>query len=227
MRKKVTRVSKARIKGLYAVTPDMADTERLGKLVEASLQGGASLIQYRNKSASHALRLEQAQVLQALCRAHNTPLIINDHIEICLSLGADGVHLGIEDIDLHGTLAQARRQLGPDRILGVSCYNRFELAQQAKEQGADYIAFGACFKSGTKPMAANAPLQLISRAQAELGLPVAAIGGITLDNAALAINAGASSIAVIGALFHTDDVQLAAQQFTQLFTHQHDQFPAF
>jgi thiamine-phosphate pyrophosphorylase len=222
----VTRVSQARIKGLYAITPDMADTEKLGELVEASLQGGASLIQYRNKSASMALCLEQAQVLQELCQTYNTPLIINDHIEICLRLDTDGVHLGIEDIDLHGTLAQARRQLG-DRILGVSCYNRFELAQQAKKQGADYIAFGACFKSGTKPAAVNAPLQLISRAHEELGLPVVAIGGITLDNAALAIDAGASSIAVIDALFSADGVQLAAQQFTQLFAHRHDPSPTF
>lgn len=218
--------------GLYAITPDMEDTARLCDLVEASLRGGARMVQYRNKTAATALRASQAQALLELCRKHNVPLIINDHIKLCLNLEADGLHLGAMDIP--GGLAQARRQLGAHRILGVSCYNRFELAQQAKKQGADYVAFGACFVSATKPAAASAPLQLISRARDELDIPVVAIGGITRDNAPLAIKAGASSIAVIGALFSATnglanssangaqpaapDVEIAAREFSQLFT---------
>lgn len=216
------------MRGLYAITPDMADTVKLCELVEASLQGGAQMIQYRNKIATPSLRASQAQALLGLCRKHNVPLIINDHIELCLDLDADGVHLGAMDIgmDSHiGGLGQTRQKLGADKILGVSCYNRFELAQQAKEQGADYVAFGACFTSTTKPAAVNAPLQLIRRARDELHIPVVAIGGITRDNASLAIKAGASSIAVIGALFSGKstesaalDVETAAREFSQLFT---------
>ena len=202
------------IRGLYAITPNLADTEKLRRLVEASLLGGASAIQYRNKTASHSLRITQARALLNLCRQHNVPLIINDYIKLCLAIDADGVHLGSDD----GSLAEARAQLGEDKILGASCYGRFELAQAAKVNGADYVAFGACFASGTKPNAANAPLALISRAQQELNLPIVAIGGITLDNAALVISAGADCVAVIDALFSSSNVQSSAQQFSQLFT---------
>lgn len=210
--------------GLYAITPDMADTARLCELVEASLRGGASVVQYRNKTADLALRARQAEALLGVCRKHGVPLIINDHIELCLDLDADGLHLGATDIDMHDGLALVRRKLGADRILGVSCYDRYELAQQSEEQGADYVAFGACFASTTKPNAASAPLQLISRAREELRTPVVAIGGITRDNAPLAIKAGASNIAVISALFSANgvqsaasDVETAAREFSQLF----------
>ena len=208
------------IKRLYAVTPDIADTERLCGLVDASLQGGASVLQYRNKEAGAMLRAEQASALLRLCRKHGVPLIINDHLDLCLSLDADGVHLGADD----GNLATARSQLGDDKILGVSCYNRLELALEAKAQGADYVAFGSCFDSGTKPAAVRAPLELFSRARKELHLPIVAIGGITLENAGQAINAGADAIAVIGALFNAADVKLTAQQFSNLFSnaHHHD-----
>lgn len=201
------------LRGLYALTPDLADTEKLCQLVEACLLGGASAIQYRNKTASQDLRVTQARALLNLCRQHHVPLIINDHIELCLAIDADGVHLGGDD----GNLSKARQQLGEDKILGASCYNRLELAQAAKANGADYVAFGACFESGTKPDAVDAPLELIGRAQQELNMPIVAIGGITLDNAALTIGAGASSIAVINALFTTDDIKQTAQQFSHLF----------
>jgi len=202
-----------KIRGLYALTPDLADTEKLCQLVEASLLGGASVIQYRNKTADHNLRVTQASALLNLCRQRNVPLIINDHIQLCLTIDADGVHLGGND----GDLFEARQQLGEDKILGASCYNRFELAQIAKAKGANYVAFGACFASDTKPGAVSAPLELISRAQQELDVPIVAIGGITLDNAALAVNAGASSVAIISALFAANDIKQTAQQFSKLF----------
>jgi thiamine-phosphate pyrophosphorylase len=206
-------VKAKKIRGLYALTPELADTEKLCQLVEASLLGGASAIQYRSKTADHSLRVTQARALLNLCRQHNVPLIVNDYIQLCLTIDADGVHLGGND----GNLPEARKQLGTDKILGASCYNRFELAQAAKTNGADYVAFGACFTSGTKPDAAKAPLELISRAQQVLNMPIVAIGGITLDNAALVVKAGASSIAVISALFSADDIKQTAQRFSNLF----------
>ncbi|HEX5539700.1 MAG TPA: thiamine phosphate synthase [Methylophilaceae bacterium] len=200
------------IRGLYAITPDMVDTGRLCQLVEASLKGGAAVIQYRNKTADAALRLEQARRLLAPCRSYGVPLIINDHLDLCLALGADGLHLGGED----GDIKAARQALG-NKLLGVSCYNRFELAVAAKARGADYVAFGSCFDSATKPAAVHAPLALLTQAARELHLPVVAIGGVTQANAPLAIGAGADSIAVIGALFTAVDVQQAASQFSNLF----------
>lgn len=202
------------IRGLYAITPDMADTDQLCTLVEASLLGGASLLQYRNKTAGHVLRVAQARALLDLCRDYDVPLIINDNIKLCLAIDADGVHLGSSD----GNLAESRARLGSDKILGASCYNRFELAVEAKIRGADYVAFGACFASATKPNAAKADLALFGRAQANLGLPTVAIGGITQDNAILAINAGADAVAVIAALYSAADVTVAAQQLSNLFT---------
>lgn len=208
------------IRGLYAITPDMVDTGQLCALVEASLLGGTSLLQYRNKTASHALRVAQSRALLDLCREYGVPLIINDNIKLCLAIDADGVHLGTSD----GNLAESRARLGPDKILGASCYNRYELAIEAKVRGADYVAFGACFASATKPNAVKADLALFSKARADLDLPTVAIGGITLDNAGLAINAGADAVAVIASLYSTTDVTATAQQFSNLFkqTNQYD-----
>ncbi|HEY8117896.1 MAG TPA: thiamine phosphate synthase [Methylophilaceae bacterium] len=210
----------AAIHGLYAITPDMADTAQLCALVEASLLGGAALLQYRNKTASHALRVTQSRALLDLCREHGVPLIINDNIKLCLAIDADGVHLGTSD----GNLAESRARLGPDKILGASCYNRYELAVEAKIRGADYVAFGACFASATKPNALKADLTLLNKARADLSLPAVAIGGITLDNAELAINAGADAVAVIAALYSAPDIKSTAQQFSKLFkqTSQYD-----
>ena len=203
---------RARIRGLYAITPDLDDTAHLCTLIEASLDGGAALVQYRNKNADAELRATQAGQLLALCRRHGVPLIINDHADLCLALGADGVHLGRDD----GDIASVRAMLG-DKLLGVSCYASFEQAQSAQAQGADYVAFGSCFGSNTKPDAVRAPLTLFTRATRELTVPVIAIGGITADNARLALDAGADSIAVIDALFGAANVQQAATRFSTLF----------
>lgn len=201
------------ISGLYVVTPDTADTALLCRMVTAAIAGGARIVQYRNKQASHLLQTQQARALLPICRQHQVPLIINDSIKICLTLDADGVHLGADD----GNLSAARARLGAGKILGASCYNRFDLAQAAQQAGVDYVAFGACFASSTKPDAAVASLDLFRRAQQQLNIPSVAIGGITLENAALAISAGATAIAVINAIFSAEDVKSTAQQFTQLF----------
>lgn len=199
------------IKGIYAITPDTADTDILVKKVEAALQGGVSVLQYRNKQANHKLQTQQARVLLPLCQQYNVPFIINDSVKLCLTLDADGVHLGADD----GNLAEVRERLGDDKILGASCYNRFDLAIAAQNQGANYVAFGACFASKTKPNASVADLSLFSQARAELKIPTVAIGGIDLQNATQVIEADA--IAIIQAIFAADDVKLASQQFSHLF----------
>lgn len=204
------------IRGVYAITPDEQDTEALLVKVEAALQGGINVLQYRNKLASHKLMTQQARALLPLCRHYQVPLIINDSIKLCLTLDADGVHLGADD----GNLAQARARLGPNKILGASCYNRLELALAAEKSGADYAAFGACFASSTKPQAVVAPLTLFAEAKKTLQIPLVAIGGITLDNAAKAIAAGADAVAIIGALFAAHDQKLiagTAAKFAALF----------
>ncbi len=202
-------------RGLYAVTPDIADTELLLAMVQGCLEGGASVLQYRNKVAPAKLRNQQAQALLPLCRAFQVPLIINDDVKLCLALDAEGVHIGKSD----GDVAAIRRRIGADKILGVSCYNQFALAQQAHAAGADYVAFGACFASATKPLAVQAELNLFQQAQ-QHGLCAVGIGGIQLSNAALLIQAGAHAIAVIQALFASqqrEQIRQQAAQFCLLF----------
>lgn len=201
------------IQGLYAITPDTLNTELLCEKVEKVLQGGAALVQYRNKSAEPGLRLRQATALLALCRSFNVPLIINDHLDLCAQIDADGLHLGATDCDL----GAARRLLGEHKILGASCYNRLDLVVQAEAAGASYAAFGACFSSETKPEAVNAPFSLFAQAKQKSAIPLVAIGGITLENASQAIEAGAAAIAVVGALFDADDIAATSQRFTHLF----------
>ena len=195
------------IKGLYAITPDIADTDLLLQKVEAALQGGINILQYRNKLANHKLQTQQARALLPLCRQYNVPLIINDSVKLCLTLDADGVHLGADD----GNLAEVRARIGKDKILGASCYNKFDLALLAQQAGANYVAFGACFASSTKLGAPVADLSLFRRAKLQLQIPVVAIGGITVKNAAQVIQAGANAIAVINAIFNADDVKLATE----------------
>ena len=206
-------LSKPAIHGLYAITPNEGDSGRLRDMVEASIAGGASVVQYRNKRANSKLRHDQSRLLLELCRKHQVPLIINDDVNLCLEIDADGVHLGATD----GDLQEVRAQLGNNRILGASCYNSLTLATRAQGEGADYIAFGACFPSATKPEALRAELSLFSKGRDVLHIPMIAIGGITLNNASLAVEAGADALAVIGALFESDDVEHTARQFSQLY----------
>lgn len=204
---------KSRVSGLYAVTPDSADTPALLAKVEAALAGGARLLQYRNKSASAALRLIQGRALLALCWEYQVPLIINDHLDLALALDADGLHLGSDD----GSLAAARLRLGDGKILGASCYRHLESAMEAQRAGVDYVAFGGFFPSTIKPSTIRAPLGLLGEAKQQLSVPVVAIGGITLDNAPHLVAAGADGVAVISALFEGADIQHTARRFSALF----------
>ena len=171
------------------------------------------MVQYRNKAANSDLRLLQATALLALCRSYHVPLIINDHLDLCAQIDADGLHLGATDCDL----GAARRLLGADKIIGASCYNRLDLAEKAQEMGASYVAFGACFATSTKPNAVHAPLSLFAEAKQKITLPLVAIGGITLQNAAQVVDAGADAIAVITSLFGAEDIEKTATQFSQLY----------
>jgi thiamine-phosphate pyrophosphorylase len=204
------------ISGLYAITPEQPDTARLIEQVRAALTGGARVVQYRGKSGDIALLHEQASELHALCAAFGVPLIVNDSVRLADLTDADGVHLGRED----ASPREARIVLGTEKIIGVSCYNKLELALEAEANGADYVAFGSFFPSNTKPGAVAAPLELLRQAKARLHIPIVAIGGITPENAPALVEAGAAAVAVISGLFDAPDIQRAAQQYAQLFTRQ-------
>jgi thiamine-phosphate pyrophosphorylase len=201
------------ISGLYAITPDCADTRELLSQVRQALSGGARILQYRNKPAGASLRLEQAGALRGLTREFGIPLVVNDDVDLAQKVGADGVHLGAADADAK----TARRVLGGGKIIGVSCYNRLSLARQAVAAGANYVAFGSFFPSGVKPDAVKAEPELLHRAREEFALPLVAIGGITALNGASLLDAGADALAVISALFGAADIQTAAQDFSKLF----------
>lgn len=202
----------SRISGLYAITPDEPDTAVLLAKVRLALSGGASVLQYRNKLADASLRVEQAGELRALTREFAVPLIINDDAELAQQVGADGVHLGGDD----GSVAEARALLGGDRMIGVSCYNRLPLAHEAVRQGADYVAFGAFYPSSVKPGAVQASPELLRQARQAVQVPIVAIGGITVQNGAQLLQAGADALAVISAVFAASDVQQAARRFADL-----------
>ncbi|MBI4289894.1 MAG: thiamine phosphate synthase [Betaproteobacteria bacterium] len=202
-----------RIRGLYAITPEESDSAVLAARVRRALSGGARVVQYRSKHPERALRISQAALLLGLCRSAGAMLIVNDDIDCAIEIGADGAHIGRED----GDTAAARARLGPASVLGVSCYNQLDLALAAEQAGADYVAFGSMFASGTKPAAVRAPLELITRARARLRVPIVAIGGITPENAGSVVAAGADAVAVISAVFDADDVEAAAAAFSRFF----------
>ena len=198
-------------RGLYLVTPDEADSERLLARV-APVLPFATWLQYRNKAAGPALRARQAAALQALCATAGVPLIVNDDPALAAAVGAAGAHLGEDD----GDIAAARALLGADAIIGMSCYDDARRAHAAAAAGADYLAFGAFFPSSTKPGARRARPELLQQA-ASLDLPRVAIGGITPDNAPALIVAGADLVAVVSSVFDAPDPIAAARAYRALF----------
>ncbi len=200
------------IAGLYLLTRETADTVALCTTVTAALAAGARLLQYRDKSMDAVRRLAQARALRALCNTYGAMLIVNDDVDLVLAVAADGVHLGEDD----APLAEARGRLGTDRIIGVSCYNELARAERAVDQGADYIAFGAFFSSGTKPQARVATPQLLRDAR-KFSVPIVAIGGIDASNGHQLVEAGANALAVLGAVWDAPDPGSAAQAIVSLF----------
>lgn len=201
------------MQGLYLVTPNWNDTERLVASTESALRGGASLVQYRHKEADAALRLEQAGALLALCRRYGRPLVVNDHLDLCMALDADGVHLGGTDLAIeHG-----RRLLGPGKIVGASCYGQMALARAAQLAGASYVAFGGFYPSPVKKYDFVTDPALLDQARAELALPIVVIGGMTQANAAPLVARGANMVAAITSVYGDADPEGAARRFGGLF----------
>ncbi|AZC25879.1 MULTISPECIES: thiamine phosphate synthase [Pseudomonas] len=204
-----------KLRGLYAITDSQLMAGKLLEYVEAALDGGVTLLQYRDKSTDQARRLREAEALLGLCERYKTRLIINDDAELAARIGA-GVHLGQTD----GPLTPARSLLGRQAIIGATCHSQLELAEQAASEGASYVAFGRFFNSTTKPGAPAASLELLDQARASLQLPICAIGGITLDNAAPLVSHGADLLAVVHGLFGADSAEQVtrrARAFNALF----------
>jgi thiamine-phosphate pyrophosphorylase len=191
------------MRGLYAITPERVSLES----VRRALDGGVALLQYRAKPPSP----DEAAKVAALGREYGVPVIINDDARLAVRVGADGVHVGRED----ASVSEARQAMGR-KLVGASCYDALALAYAAVAAGADYVAFGSVFASPTKPNAVRAPLSLFADARG-LGVPLAAIGGITLENAPLLVAAGADLLAVISDLFDAPDITARARSYARLF----------
>lgn len=201
------------MKGLYLVTPDWDDTSRLLAVTEAALEGGIALLQYRHKTASPAMRQEQATALLVLCRRFNCPFIINDHVNLCLEIGADGVHVGGTD----APVAAVRALIGPDLILGASCYGDLELARTAHAGGASYVAYGGFYPSRVKKYPVTTAIDILAASHAAVPLPVVVIGGMTPENAAPLVTAGADMVAAISSVYLAADPKQAVLAFAALF----------
>ena len=204
-----------RLRGLYAVTDSQLLAGKFLSYVEAALDGGVTLLQYRDKSGDETRRLREASELLKLCERYKTRLIINDDAEVAARLGV-GVHLGQTD----GSLPDARALLGHKAIVGATCHAQLELADKAKADGATYVAFGRFFNSNTKPGAPTCSLEMLAQARKRIHLPIAVIGGITLENAAPLVAHGADLLAVVQGLFGaetTQEVTRRARAFNDLF----------
>lgn len=202
-----------KMQGLYLVTPNWDDTARLLACTERALAAGAALVQYRHKDAGTELLREQGAAVLALCRRYNRPLVINDHLWLCMALGADGVHVGGTDI----SVAAARAALGPGKIVGASCYGELALARSAASAGASYVAFGGFYPSTVKQYNFSTEPDIVVRARAELAVPVVVIGGMTPANAAPLVERGAAMVAAITSVYMADDPGAAVRAFDALF----------
>lgn len=187
---------------VYAVTPDQPETTLLLAQVQAALESGVRMVQYRDKISDMPEKLRRARAIATLCRQYHATLIVNDDVVLAVAISADGVHLGGTD----GSVRDARRLLPPDTIIGASCYNDLQLAQQAVADGASYVAFGACFDSPTKPAARRITPAQLADYRKTLGneIAICGIGGITFDNVNQ-IDDSVDAIALISELFGSPD----------------------
>jgi len=201
------------MKGLYLVTPDWDDTDKMLAATEQAILGGATLVQYRHKTASEDLRHEQASALLKLCRGHGRPLIINDHIDLCMALDADGVHVGGTD----ASVAQVRARVGAAKIVGASCYGQLPLAKEAAAAGASYVAFGGFYPSRVKKYEVSTPASIVTDALQSVSVPICVIGGMTVENSKPLVDLGAHMVAAISSVYAADDQRASASSFAQLF----------
>nr|VFJ95444.1 MAG: thiamine-phosphate diphosphorylase [Candidatus Kentron sp. LFY] len=203
------------MRGLYALTDNLLSTRgHLTSAVEGAIQGGAAIVQYRDKGSDSKRRMEEARGLLAVCRSHGVPFIINDDVDLAKAVGADGVHIGKHDLPLSLT----RKHLGRESIIGVSCYDSMENAERAQRDGADYVAFGRFYPSHTKPDAVPVTIDQLQEFRRHIHLPIAAIGGITPENGAPVLAAGAGFLAVIHGIFGQPDAETAARKYACLFS---------
>jgi len=201
------------IKGLYAITPDSADLNTLIQKTKSAIEGGAFMVQYRSKIQDRDVKMQQCAAILRLCREYEIPCIVNDDVEMCRVLEADGVHLGEKD----DNIAEVRHILGEDAIIGSSCYDQLDRAKSAQKEGASYVAFGAMFPTSTKPNAPRATLALLKEAKREIQIPIVAIGGITVNNAHDVIKTGIDAIAVINSLYEAKSIKETAETFAKMF----------
>ena len=201
------------MRGLYLVTPNWDDTAALLDATGQALRAGAALVQYRHKSAGPELRREQAAQLLALCRRHGRPFVINDHLDLCLELDADGVHIG----GLDASVTVARKALGAGKIVGASCYGDKQLARDASTAGASYVAFGGFYPSKVKQYPVTTPAEIVGWAKTEIPLPCVVIGGMTPGNAAPLVARGADMVAAISSVYGAQQIDAAVQAFAYLF----------
>ncbi|MDE2260139.1 MAG: thiamine phosphate synthase [Betaproteobacteria bacterium] len=209
------------IRGLYAITPEIADTRRLLSQVQQAIDGGTTLLQYRAKTLTPTVRQAQAQALATLCQPQGVALIVNDDIDLARSCQAAGVHLGRGDKSIQDIYSSDSDH---SLLVGISCYDSLPLALAAEKAGASYVAFGSFFSSRTKPAAVRASLSLLQEARQHLGIPIVAIGGITPGHVDALIEAGADAVAVISALFEAPDIAETARQFNHHFQGRYVQF---
>jgi len=204
----------ARIRGLYAIADtSYLDDAKFLPAVKEALRAGAAVIQYRDKTKDAASRERQARQVRELCSEFRATFVINDDAELARAVGADGLHLGREDASIDAV----RRILPPGAIVGVSCYDDLGRAETLVAAGADYVAFGSFYPSRTKPKAVRATPELLRDARARLPVPLVAIGGITPENGAVLIAAGADALAVISGVFAATDIEAAARRYVALF----------
>jgi len=205
-------MSKDNLRGLYAITDPELMGDNLIHKAQCAIEGGINILQYRNKTAPLEQQESEANALSALCKKNNVLFIINDNVELAIKVNADGVHLGQKDADIK----QARQQLGKNKIIGITCHNKIELAQQAQKHGADYVAFGRFFTSLSKPSAPAADISIIKEAKKSINIPIVAIGGITHQFAPSLLNEGADILAVIQGLFGQEDILDSTQKFVKI-----------
>ena len=201
------------IKGLYAITPDSADLNTLIQKTQWAIEGGAFMVQYRSKILNRDVKMQQCDAILRLCREYEIPCIVNDDVDMCRILKADGVHLGEKD----DNIAEVRHILGENAIIGSSCYHQLDRAKSAQKEGASYVAFGAMFPTSTKPNAPRATLELLREAKREIQIPIVAIGGITVNNAHDVIKTGIDAIAVITSLYEAKTIKETAETFAKMF----------
>jgi len=204
----------SKLHGIYVITDQtLTPPDKIEEYVHHAIQGGCSVVQYRDKTSSPAQRLQEALKINALCRKHHILFIVNDDIELAKQSGAHGVHIGKNDVDF----ILARELLGQNSIIGVSCYNDIQRAVDAEKQGASYVAFGRFFNSQIKPEANQADLDVLTKAKQLINIPIAAIGGIDHTNATSLINAGADMLAVISSVFAQQDIKNATRKLYDCF----------